>query len=143
MSIAEDVERLERRMDALKVEYEHYFSGRARTEPAKLREEVQGIIARWSGRPISNTMFKFRYRSLVSRYNTLSAYWSRTLQAIEDGTFKRDQFRMRDPGSRTQRTGREAPAPRPYPLEARRRRLAARHPLPGVSDGPEGVRPGR
>ncbi|MDP3939228.1 MAG: MXAN_5187 C-terminal domain-containing protein [Deltaproteobacteria bacterium] len=94
MSIAEDVERLARRMDALKVEYEHYFSGRARMEPAKLRKEVQSIIARWTGQHINNTMYKFRLRNLVSRYNTLSAYWNRTLQAIEDGTFTRDHFRM-------------------------------------------------
>ena len=94
MSIAEDVARLERRIEALKIEYEHYFSGRARVEPSKMREEVQGLIARWMNQPINNTMYKFRYRSLVSRYNTLSAYWNRTLQAIEDGTFKRDHFRM-------------------------------------------------
>lgn len=94
MSIAEDVARLERRIEALKIEYEHYFSGRVRQEPMKLREEVQGLIARWMGQPINNTMFKFRYRNLVSRYNTLTAYWTRTLQAIEDGSFKRDQFRM-------------------------------------------------
>lgn len=96
MGIAEDVARLERGIEALKVEYEHYFSGRARVEPQKLRGEVQRLITRWIGQPINNTMYKFRYRNLVSRYNTLSAYWSRTIQAIEDGTFKRDQFRLQN-----------------------------------------------
>ncbi len=94
MAIAEDLVQLERKLDALKVEYEHYFSGRARLEPNELREEVDRLVQRWTGKPINNTMYKFRYRNLVGRYNTLCAYWNRCLREIEEGTFKRDRFRM-------------------------------------------------
>jgi hypothetical protein len=94
MAIAEDLVQLERKLDTLKVEYEHYFSGRARLEPNELRGEVDRLVQRWTGKPINNTMYKFRYRNLVGRYNSLSAYWNRCLREIEEGTFKRDRFRM-------------------------------------------------
>lgn len=94
MGIAEDIARLERRLEALKIEYEHYFSGRIRLEPCRLREEMQRSLARWIGKPINNTMYKFRYQNLVARFNVTSAYWNRCLQQIEEGTFKRDTFRM-------------------------------------------------
>jgi hypothetical protein len=94
MAIAEDLVQLERKLEVLKVEYEHYFSGRARTEPNELREEVERLVQRWVGRPINNTMYKFRYRSLVGRYNSLAGYWNRCLREIAEGTFKRDRFRL-------------------------------------------------
>ncbi len=94
MGIAEDIADLDRRLDELKVEYEHYFSGRARIEPGKLRQALQRHLSRWHGKPINNTMFKFRYTNLVARYNSISAYWNRCLQEIEEGTFKRDTFRL-------------------------------------------------
>jgi hypothetical protein len=94
MAIAEDLVQIERKLEALKVEYEHYFSGRARTEPSELREEIDRLVQRWVGRPINNTMYKFRYRNLVGRYNSLCGYWNRCLREIEEGTFKRDRFRM-------------------------------------------------
>lgn len=94
MGIAEDIGELEHRLDELKVEYEHYFSGRARIEPARLRQALQRRLSRWYGKPINNTMFKFRYTNLAARYSSISAYWNRCLQEIEDGTFKRDTFRL-------------------------------------------------
>jgi len=94
MGIAEDIAELERRLDELKVEYEHYFSGRARIEPDRLRKALQGRLSRWHGKPINNTMFKFRYTNLAARYSSISTYWNRCLQEIEDGTFKRDTFRL-------------------------------------------------
>ena len=94
MGIAEDVAKLERGLEDLRLEYEHYFSGRARIEPGRQREAFQTNLSRWRGKPINNTMYKFRYQNLVSRYNGVSAYWNRCLQEIEDGTFKRDTFRQ-------------------------------------------------
>ena len=94
MGVGEDIADLERRLDELKVEYEHYFSGHARIEPGKLRQALQRRLSRWHGKPINNTMFKFRYTNLAARYGSISAYWNRCLQEIEDGTFKRDTFRL-------------------------------------------------
>ncbi|MFQ5457612.1 MAG: MXAN_5187 C-terminal domain-containing protein [Myxococcota bacterium] len=94
MGIVEDIQRLERGLEELRLEYEHYFSGRARLEPSNLREAFQKNLLRWRGKPINNTMYKFRYQNLVSRFNAVSAYWNRCLQEIEDGTFKRDTFRQ-------------------------------------------------
>jgi hypothetical protein len=94
MGIAEDLNLLDRKLADLKVQYEHYFLALARTEPLKLRAEVQGLIARWNGERITNTMHKFRYQALVGRFNSLITLWNRTVREIEEGTFKGDLFRV-------------------------------------------------
>ena len=94
MGIAEDLALLDRRMNELKVQYEHYFLALARTEPLKLRTEVQSLVARWNGERITNTMHKFRYQALVGRFNSMLTLWNRSVREIEEGTFKRDLFRV-------------------------------------------------
>jgi hypothetical protein len=93
MTTAQEMARLETKVEQLKMEYEQYFCGMVKREPYKLRDEVQKIVTRWSTTTINNTMYKFRFRSLVARYGSMRGYWDRCLREIDEGTFKRDRFR--------------------------------------------------
>ena len=94
MGVAEDLSLLDRKLAELKVQYEQYFLGLAKTEPLPLRAEVQNLIRRWNGQHITNTMHKFRYQTLVGRYSSFAGHWNRCVRELEEGTFKRDLFRV-------------------------------------------------
>ena len=90
MSIKEDIERLDAKLAQLKVAYEQYFMRLVKREPVKLRGEVEKLVLNYSNKSITNTSLKFKYNSLVSKYNSYKQYWGRTLRAIEEGTFWRN-----------------------------------------------------
>lgn len=87
MSIKDDIDALEKKLARLKAAYEQYFMRIERREPARLRDEVDRLVLAYSNRQINNTALRFRYNALVSRYNSYKQYWTRTLRAIEEGTY--------------------------------------------------------
>jgi len=89
MSLKAEMDKLEAKIIKLKVDYEQYFTRIIKREPTRLRDEVESIIRHYSNKNITNTSIKFKYNSLVARYNTYKQYWGRTLRAIEEGTFWR------------------------------------------------------
>jgi hypothetical protein len=89
MGIQEEMTALDAKIARLKVEYEQYFMRLVKREPLQMREEVERTIRAYSTQSISNTSQKFRYNSLVAKYNSYKQYWTRTLRAIEEGTYAR------------------------------------------------------
>ncbi len=89
MAIQEDMTALDAKVARLKVEYEQYFMRVVKREPLQMREEVERIIRDYSSKSISNTSQKFRFNSLTAKYNSYKQYWTRTLRAIEEGTYVR------------------------------------------------------
>lgn len=85
----EDIEQLDAKMIKLKIEYEQYFARILKREPLKLREDVDRIVRRYSGMPINNTGIKFKYQTLVAKYNSYKQHWKRVLRRIEEGTYVR------------------------------------------------------
>jgi len=104
MSLKAEMDNLEAKIIRLKVDYEQYFTRIVKREPVRLRDEIEGIIRHYSSKNITNTSIKFKYNSLVARYNSYKQYWTRTLRAIEEGTFWRkaegDGGRVRPPVAR-------------------------------------------
>jgi hypothetical protein len=122
MSIAEDIDILNSKVAQLKVEYEQYFMRVLRREPVKLRGEVDRLIRFYSTQHISNTSLKFKYNSVVAKYNSYKQYWTRVLREIEEGTYVR----------RTEAVSSRIPPPAPTP-QARKRPEAE-----GVKSGKAG-----
>ncbi len=89
MSIKEELDLLEKKMTRLKVDYEQYFMRILKREPIMQRDEIDSYIRRHSNQPIRNTSFKFKFESLVARYNSYKQYWNRILRSIEEGTYVR------------------------------------------------------
>jgi hypothetical protein len=94
MSITEDISFLESSISELVVKYEQYFLGIEKREPLKLCEDIERFIRRYNTATIVNTMYKFRFNTLVGKFNSYKQYWTRTTRLIEEGKYSRDRFKM-------------------------------------------------
>ena len=94
MAIQDDIAFLEGNLAELIVKYEQYFLGIEKREPLKLCEDIERFIRRYNTALIVNTMMKFRFNTLVGKFNSYKQYWVRTTRLIEDGKYSRDRFKM-------------------------------------------------
>ncbi|MFO0611907.1 MAG: MXAN_5187 C-terminal domain-containing protein [Polyangiaceae bacterium] len=81
---------LEEKMERVRALYEQYFMGLEKLEPQIPRKDVDRRIVLLRKEQIRNTAMRFKFQTLVQRYNTLQQHWMRTMREIENGTFKRD-----------------------------------------------------
>lgn len=84
---------IEERLDRVRALYEQYFCGIEKVEPQVPRKDLERRIFVLRKEQIRNTAMRFKFQTLVQRYNTLSQHWGRILRDIEAGTFKRDLAR--------------------------------------------------
>jgi hypothetical protein len=94
MAIQKDIAFLESSIAELIVKYEQYFLGIEKREPLKLCEDIERFIRRYNTALIVNTMMKFRFNTLVGKYNSYKQYWVRITRLIEEGKYSRDRFKM-------------------------------------------------
>lgn len=83
--VEHDLERLESGIRQLKVQYDMFFAGAVPKQPHELRAELERIIKRYSHAPIRKYAVRFHFNSLVSRFNSMSELWSKTLRNLEEG----------------------------------------------------------
>lgn len=93
LHVDEELKELEHKLHRLKIEYEQYFLGALRREPAVLRGEVQRVITRYVNEPPRNAGQKFKLNSLCARFQAYRNMWGRILREIEAGTYKRQRFK--------------------------------------------------
>ena len=86
---------LKRKLDRLRVLYEQFFLGTEKTPPVQARKDVVRMIHRLTQMRIRRGALKFRRNSLVQRFNSQKAYWSRTERELEMGTHKRQTTRAK------------------------------------------------
>lgn len=94
MGLAEDIVRFEHNLEELIIKYEQYFLGLEKRAPLKLLDDVEKCVRRYAGTNIINTMLKFKYNSIVARFNSYKQYWNRINTQIEEGRYSRDRFKM-------------------------------------------------
>ena len=94
MAIQEDIAFLEGSITELIIKYEQYFLGIEKREPLKLCEDIERFIRRYNTAAIINTMFKFKFNTLVGKFNSYNQYWTRINRLIEEGKYSRDRFKM-------------------------------------------------
>jgi hypothetical protein len=82
--IDEELDRLEYEMRRLKVEYDIYFNGGTARPPHDTKGRVETAVKRlYDTRNISFSQ-RFRYNSLVARYNVMRELWRRQTQEREE-----------------------------------------------------------
>jgi hypothetical protein len=91
----QECEAIEAELAALKVAYEHYFLGVDRHPPARAHEDLKKRVDRLKSSFVRNTGAKFRVQSIHNKFITYERLWQRTLQEIENGTYKRDVLKAR------------------------------------------------
>lgn len=108
------IHELETKISRLRAIYEQYFMGIERMPPHTLRKDVVRLIYQMETLYIRNTATKFKVRSLIQRFNSYKAYWSRVERQIEEGTYSRDirraernRERRRDRSERNQEAAAE------------------------------------
>jgi len=109
MAIADDIVKFDQQLSELIAKYEQYFIGLEKREPLLLLGEVEKTVRRYTGVPINNTMYKYRFNMLVARLNTYREHWNRILKLMEEGRYSRDRF-ISDLHLKKQGTQREKPS---------------------------------
>ena len=94
MGLPEDIARLEQDLRELIIRYEQYFCGIEKREPLQLLEEVERCARRYQNQSIANSMYKFKFNSLVATLCVHRQKWTRTNRLIEEGKYTRDRFKM-------------------------------------------------
>jgi hypothetical protein len=89
----EELEILSRKLMTLKLAYDQYFLGSRPREPAMLAAEVNKLVVVYSNQAIKNTAMRFKFNSIVSRYQAFKRQWTDTLRKIDDGSYARHQFK--------------------------------------------------
>ncbi len=95
MPTEEDLEILSRKLISLKLAYEQYFLGSRPREPILLADEVKKLVIVYSNQAIQNTAMRFKFSSIVSRYQAFKRQWTDILRKIETGSYSRHQFKTK------------------------------------------------
>ena len=81
--VDQELDRLEVEMRRLKIEYDIYFNGGSTKPPIDTKGRVETAIKRlYDSREVSFAQ-RFRYNSLVARYNVMRELWRRQTQGRE------------------------------------------------------------
>ncbi len=91
----QECDAIESELAALKVAYEHYFMGIDRTPPTRVHEDLKKRVEKLKSSFVRNTGAKFRVQAIHSKFMSYERLWTRTLQEIENGTYKRDVAKAR------------------------------------------------
>ncbi len=81
--VEDDLNRLEHGIRQLRIQYEQFFGGGLSREPVLLRGRVTKLIKRYAETPLQKYHHRFRYNSLVGRYNIFCELWGKRLRSFE------------------------------------------------------------
>ncbi|MGA9524817.1 MAG: MXAN_5187 C-terminal domain-containing protein [Myxococcaceae bacterium] len=106
--VLKECDALEGEIASLKASYDQYFLGLDRRPPTDKYSELKRRVAQLKGYYIRSTALKFRAQSLAQKFATWERLWLRTLQEIENGTYRRHLAKAR---RRSEAAGGEAGKP--------------------------------
>lgn len=105
--ISEVLKELENKVERLKVLYEQYFMGIEKMEPQVARKEVTRTMLSLQQQYIRNTALRFKFNTMLQKWQIYVTYWNRVLREIENGTYVRHLQKAK---RKAEREGRELPA---------------------------------
>ncbi|HWE28274.1 MAG TPA: MXAN_5187 C-terminal domain-containing protein, partial [Polyangia bacterium] len=86
--------------------YEQYFMGIEKMEPQVARKEVTRAMLLLQQQYIRNTALRFKFNTMLQKWNIYITYWNRILREIENGTYTRHLAKAR---RKAEQQGRELP----------------------------------
>jgi hypothetical protein len=94
----EELNEIDKRLEELRRRFDMYFFGapEQRMPPSANQAKLGGELRRMREEEIKNwnTQDTFRFNQIFARFVSLDRMWARTLKQIEDGTHKRDKFKV-------------------------------------------------
>lgn len=81
----EQLNRLEEDIRRLRIEFDIFFNGAAKRPPYDTKGRVETLIKRLGDDRTLNYAQRFRYNTLIARYNAFRDLWRRIMQTREEG----------------------------------------------------------
>ena len=78
-------DRVERRIEKLKVEYHRFFAGDLEQPPTALRDEIEGELRKLRAMNMRRSVDGFRFGALEARFNSYGEMFGRRLRHLEEG----------------------------------------------------------
>jgi hypothetical protein len=88
------------KVERVKVLYEQYFMGIEKIEPQVSRKDIQRTMLMLQQMYIRNTGLRFKFNTLLQKWNIYITYWNRILREIEAGTYTRHLARAQRAAAR-------------------------------------------
>lgn len=83
--VEQELDRLEKSIVLLKREFEMYFAGASRTPPTDQRDKLDKVIKKVAMSQGMSYAQRFKYNSIVARFNSYLDLWNKQLRAKEEG----------------------------------------------------------
>src|SRR5215472_7573646 len=93
--VSQELDEVEAQLHALRGQYEQYFLGMEKRPPVRAHEQFKKRMAALKTIPARNSALSFRLQSLQATAATYERLWMKTMQEMEDGTYRRDVFKAR------------------------------------------------
>lgn len=87
ISIEQQLARLEEDIRKLKIEFGIYFNGGTKRAPHEFRGRVEASVKRLSDNRNLNSVERYQFNALVSRYVSFRELWRRNLKARGEISF--------------------------------------------------------
>lgn len=115
----EELDQLEEDIRKLKNKYDQFFAGISKVPPMQERRNVEVSIYEIGKQKMRDNTRRFRYQTILTRYNQFRELWGRRMREREEGPtdFRRRQAALNEP---------VAPPPPPPPPPAAPRVTSAR-----------------
>jgi len=133
--LAEEVDLLEAQINVLRARYEQFFLGMDKRPPVQEHDQFKRRMLPLRQPVVRNSALGFRIQSLQEKVAIYERMWSRTMQEMENGTYRRDLYK-----ARRRRSSGESPAV-PLPQPAAKGESAAPQPPPSARPSPTGTEP--
>ncbi len=88
---------LEKQAEDIRRNFDQFFLGLQKRAPTTSQAQLAGIFRKIKEEELRewNTQDKFRFNQIHARFVSMERVWARTLKQIEDGTYKRDKFKVK------------------------------------------------
>jgi hypothetical protein len=105
-SIEDQLAELAVKIERVRVLYEQYFMGIEKIEPLVPRKEVQRAMLLLQQIQIRNTGLRFKFNTMLQKWNIYVTHWNRILREIDAGTYVRHVAKA---ARAAERSGKELP----------------------------------
>lgn len=92
----DELDKLEEDMRRLKNRYDQFFNGITKTPPSFERHQIEAMVHEISKQKMRDNTRRFRFNTILSRYNQYREMWARKMREREEGPldFRRRQAAM-------------------------------------------------
>jgi hypothetical protein len=90
------LDELEKQAEGIRRDFDQYFLGLSKRPPTTAQAQLAGVFRKLKEEELRewNTQDKFRFNQIHARFVSMERVWARTMKQIEDGTYKRDKFKV-------------------------------------------------